>query len=162
VTVPETVCIECHSPHEPLLLDRPVDEARMHPVINECVDCHKHTQDPTAPRPDEHPVIFECSYCHAEVARDFADRNHADLRCGICHQFLPISERGGRIIKHHGVRFCLLCHRAQPFRGEGAPPALAWPDHLEEMGGDPDDTEIVCVDCHRENVHLEPSELDGK
>ena len=40
MTDPETTCIECHSPHEPLFLLESVKQARIHPVIYECTDCH--------------------------------------------------------------------------------------------------------------------------
>ncbi|MFH1807525.1 MAG: hypothetical protein ABIJ09_02175 [Pseudomonadota bacterium] len=158
VNKPETPCKSCHSPHEPLFVDGTVAGARLHPVINECVDCHKHAQDPRAERPAAHPVVFECSYCHGAIARDQATRTHKDFRCGVCHQAYPVSERAARVLKHRDPRFCLLCHSGAEFKDDKAPPAIAWPQHKVDMVGE-EAGDKVCVDCHREAFHLAPDAL---
>ena len=156
----DTPCAGCHSPHEPLFVDGRVDDARLHPVMNECVDCHKHVQDPSLPRPAGHPVVFECGYCHAATVADHAKRAHAPFRCGVCHQFYPVSDRAGRILKHRDPRFCLLCHAATDFKDGGAPPAISWPQHREDMAG-AEGKDKVCVDCHREAFHLAAATQQG-
>jgi hypothetical protein len=158
VVEPETPCKSCHDPHQPLFVDGTVAEARLHPVINECVDCHKHAQDPALERPAAHPVVFECSYCHGAIAADQAARTHKDYRCGVCHQAYPVSERAARVLKHRDPRFCLLCHGGGDFKDDKAPPAIDWPQHRVDMVG-AEAGDKVCVDCHREAFHLAPDAL---
>ena len=163
VADPQTACTKCHDAHRPMFADTPVDAARLHPVINECVDCHKHEQDRTLAKPDKHPVIFECAYCHAEISKDFATRKHAAFRCGTCHQYYPVSERGGRILKHTDPQFCLLCHSDKVKKDAKGPPAISWPQHRADMADNAaKDANKVCVDCHRDAFHLPPAALGAK
>lgn len=152
-----TPCMKCHDPHEPLFLDRPLREARLHPVIQQCRDCHGMPPAPDAPRPDDHPVVFECRYCHSEVAADAARRDHAAVGCRLCHQIHRESDTAVRIVMHRDPRFCLLCHGASPFRGPGSPPLVEWPAHRDRMG---DGLQSVkCIDCHLDRIHLRTPDL---
>ncbi len=144
---PATRCTQCHNPHEPLFLDRELAKARLHPFIQQCRDCHSQPVSSGTTRPANHPAVFECSYCHAEVAKDFATKPHAKIGCGRCHIFHKESDSAGRIIKNRNPQFCLLCHKANGFRGPGAPPLIEWPQHKADMGGDAKD-ETTCIDCH--------------
>lgn len=144
VTDKDTPCMKCHSPHEPLFLDRPVAEARLHPLIQQCQDCHEKAVEPAAERPDDHPQVFECSYCHADVAQDFETRSHKRLACSKCHLYQRESETAGRIVKNRADRFCLLCHEQQPFRGAALMPLI---DPAAHDKGD------SCLGCHREKIH---------
>lgn len=159
VTEPETACIECHSPHEPLFLQEPVHEARLHPVVFECNDCHN--EQPTRSHRDvaDHPVIFECSDCHPSVAHDFAKRAHAFLRCTACHLYHPENEVSGRVYLNGGKRFCLLCHEQKPFK-DASMPQIALPAHIEQMAPvmrrDPEpllDDPESCLRCHFDFIH---------
>jgi len=151
VSDPATPCMRCHDPHQPLFLDRPLREARLHPFIQQCRDCHTEAVDAAAARPDDHPSVFECRYCHAELAADFAGRTHAPIGCSRCHQFHRVSDTAGRIVKNRSPEFCLLCHRANTFRGAGAPPLIEWPAHREAQG--PGLASAVCADCHMDKIH---------
>ncbi|MBI4871640.1 MAG: hypothetical protein HY814_08730 [Candidatus Riflebacteria bacterium] len=155
---PDLACSRCHNPHEPLFLDRPLHEARLHPVIQQCRDCHGTPPPAGKARPEDHPVVFECNHCHSEVAADHAKKDHAKLDCGKCHIFHRESAEAGRIVKSRDPRFCLLCHRKNDFRGPGAPPLIAWPDHAEEMGGERDEKQ-ACVSCHLDRLHGTTTEL---
>jgi predicted CXXCH cytochrome family protein len=157
VSDPQTPCMRCHNPHEPLFLDRPLREARLHPVIQQCRDCHADAVAADVPRPDDHPVVFECRYCHPEVAADFASRPHASLGCSRCHLYHRESDTAGRIVKNRDPRFCLLCHRRNPFRGPGAPPLIDWPAHREQLA--PGNESVDCVDCHLDRIHRHTVDL---
>ena len=146
-------CKSCHNPHEPLFMDRDLRQARLHPLIHRCRDCHIGRIDEAKPRPAKHPAIFECSYCHPRVVSDFAGRTHHLVRCTSCHLFIKESEFAGRIIRDSDPRFCLLCHRKADFRSDSAAPGIAWPDHLKEVGSGPADEGKRCVDCHRDRIH---------
>ncbi len=150
-----TSCTTCHSPHEPLFLDRSLRESRLHPLIHRCRDCHAGpARDASLPRPANHPAIFECGYCHASIVKDFAARKHHRVGCTTCHLFIKESDYAGRIVRDADPRFCLLCHRGGSFRAEHAPPSVEWPKHREEMGGEPDQR---CIDCHQDKIHLRPA-----
>ncbi len=146
-------CIECHSPHEPLFMDRDIRSARLHPLIHRCQDCHTERFDRDFHRPKSHPAIFECSYCHKEIVEDFSRRAHSEIQCSTCHMFFKESDFAGRIIRDSDPRFCLLCHREADFRSSDAPPGIKWPGHLEDVAMEPGDTKKRCVDCHREMIH---------
>ncbi len=150
---PQTLCVDCHSPHEPLFMDRDLRQARLHPLIHRCRDCHIGRTDDTLPRPEGHPAIFECDYCHAEVAAGFAERPHNGVRCTACHLFFKETESAGRILRDSDPRFCLLCHRDAPFRSDDAPPGIDWPDHRETMAEDDNDLDKRCIDCHQDRIH---------
>ena len=152
----ETPCMRCHNPHEPLFLETPLREARLHPGIQQCRDCHAGAVDVAAPRGDDHQIVFECRYCHADLAADFAGRTHGGLYCGRCHQSHRESESAVRIVRSHGPDFCLLCHRDFPLREEVGLPTIDWPAHLERNPGQPppplhEDT--PCIDCHMDRIH---------
>jgi hypothetical protein len=157
VTEPDTPCMRCHDPHEPLYLSSPVQQARLHPGIQLCRDCHTEDKSPTERRPENHPVVFECRYCHGEIADDFANRPHAGLDCRRCHVYFPESENAGRIIKNEDPRFCLLCHRATPFRKQGSIPLVDWPAHADAQ--QPSGNASQCVECHRAAIHSTSDEL---
>lgn len=150
-------CTACHDPHEPLFLDRDLRSARLHPLVHRCGDCHTGDIDAAQARPAEHPAIFECSYCHAGVVADFATRTHQEVRCTTCHLFVKESDFAGRIIRDADPRFCLLCHRAAPFRSaDAAPPSIEWPAHLEDVGEEDATPSTPCITCHRDAIHAPP------
>lgn len=153
VSDPGTPCFSCHSPHEPLFLDKKLDDARLHPRIQRCRDCHSGEVDETAELPKRHPTVFRCDYCHGQVAKDFAKRPHSYLGCGVCHQYYSESETAGRIVKHRDPRFCLLCHEDRPFVKAERKPVIAWPAHLEKVAPGSENAGKVCVDCHRDAFH---------
>ncbi len=152
VADPETPCTACHDPHEPLYMDRDLRTARLHPLIHRCRDCHPGRPDETLPRPPDHPAIFRCDYCHGAIAADFADRPHRRMRCTACHVFIREGESAGRIVRDADPRFCLLCHRAAPFRGATAAPSIEWPAHLDDVA-DPGRRDLRCIDCHQDRIH---------
>jgi hypothetical protein len=162
VADPEIACVTCHDPHEPLFMDKDVRQARLHPLIHRCRDCHAGRLEDDGPRPADHPAIFECSYCHAEVAADFAQLPHRRMRCTACHLFFRESDSAGRILRDADPRFCLLCHRAADFRAADAAPGINWPEHLDEMAA-PGEHDRRCVDCHQDRIHrLQPARVTGK
>lgn len=157
VTDEQTPCAKCHSPHEPLFLDRHLTEARLHPVIQQCRNCHREPVSATAKRPSSHPVIFECQSCHPEVAKSQKSAAHGKLACAACHQVYRVSETASRVVKHRSPRFCLLCHQKSTFRGKGSPPLLNWDEHRKKQGID--DPKASCVECHEDKIHGSTSDL---
>jgi hypothetical protein len=149
-----TECVDCHNPHEPLFMDRDIRQARLHPLIQRCPDCHQGGIEVAAKRPAGHPPIFECNYCHGGVANDFATRPHKDIRCTACHIFSKQSDYAGRIVRDTDPRFCLLCHGATDFRGPTAARTVAWPEHRDKVAKTPADAAKGCVDCHRNDIHV--------
>ena len=145
-------CIKCHDPHEPLYLQKPVAEARLHPLIHRCRDCHVGRTDETLARPAAHPSIFDCSYCHKAIAKDFADRTHHEVQCTTCHLFLKESDFAGRIVRNTDPRFCLLCHRTADYRGKSAAAPIDWAQHLASYG-DTTEESTPCTSCHVEEIH---------
>ncbi|TNF37750.1 MAG: hypothetical protein EP329_02275 [Deltaproteobacteria bacterium] len=164
VKVPDTPCQSCHDPHQPLFLERPVSQARIHPLIHLCSDCH---HDPTVEErelPAGHVVTFRCGDCHKELVADVGSKGHKDLACRTCHVFHADSPFSGRIHKNANPRFCLLCHLEHPFKDEDAVPLIAsFEAHREEMADDDADLKKRCVDCHMESaIHaLRPSSAPG-
>jgi hypothetical protein len=154
---PNTECVACHSPHEPLFMDRDLRTARLHPLIQRCRDCHQGGMDEKTPRPEGHPAIFECSYCHGSIVKDAATRKHAKIQCTTCHIFTKVSDFAGRIIRDADPRFCLLCHRRTPFRDPNVRPLVDWPDHLTQVHATGKDAEKRCIDCHRDRIHMVPA-----
>jgi hypothetical protein len=146
-------CIQCHSPHEPLYMDRDLRSARLHPLIHRCRDCHIGRTDETLKRPEGHPAIFTCDYCHKEIVADAAKRSHKSVRCTTCHVFFKESEFAGRIIRDADPRFCLLCHRTTDFRAATAAASIAWPGHLKDVGLD-EKSNARCIDCHQNRIHV--------
>jgi hypothetical protein len=150
----QTACTACHDPHEPLFMDRDLRQARLHPLVHRCRDCHTGRVNANLPRPDGHPAIFKCNYCHSGIVTDFSNRTHAKVRCTTCHLFFRESDYSGRILRDADPRFCLLCHRDAEFRSDAAPPGIVWPDHLEDVAEEPGDQKKRCVDCHQDRIHL--------
>jgi hypothetical protein len=146
---PSLDCTRCHSPHEPLFVDRDLRKARLHPLVQRCRDCHAGRNDENLPKPASHPAIFECSYCHEARVKDFATRKHRKQRCTTCHIFRQESAFAGRIVKDSDPRFCLLCHQKQPFRSEKAAPQIDPTKHVE---GNP---KPACLECHQDAIHGE-------
>ncbi|MBI5508566.1 MAG: hypothetical protein HY903_07420 [Deltaproteobacteria bacterium] len=145
-------CIQCHSPHEPLYMDRDLRTARLHPLIHRCRDCHIGRTDETLSRPEAHPAIFECSYCHKTIVADAAARKHRKVSCTTCHIFFRDSDFAGRIIRDADPRFCLLCHRKAAFRSDTAAPGIDWPAHLKDVGKE-GLKNARCIDCHQDRIH---------
>ncbi|MCP5105809.1 MAG: hypothetical protein GY950_20645 [bacterium] len=151
VTETQTACIACHSPHEPLFLNRDVAGARIHPIIKECRQCHDPVPAEDHRTVKDHPVIFACSDCHAALVKDFKTRSHTAARCTICHQAHPENENSERIFKNADSRFCLLCHEKKPFKNPDYPPKIKPAEHADDMGVDI--KKLVCVNCHMKNIH---------
>lgn len=148
-----TDCTACHSPHEPLYLDRDIRSARLHPLIQRCEDCHIGRGDRTLERPQGHPEIFECAYCHGAIVEDAAARPHMNIECTTCHIFVKENEFSGRIIRDSDPRFCLLCHGEATFRGPDSPPSIGWPAHRDDVAIEPGDRDKRCIDCHLDRIH---------
>jgi hypothetical protein len=146
-------CIQCHSPHEPLYMDRDLRTARLHPLIHRCRDCHIGRTDETLIRPAQHPAIFECNYCHPAIVADAKTRAHKNVTCTTCHIFIRDSDFAGRIIRDADPRFCLLCHRQADFRSRTAAPGIDWPQHLTAVGKD-EKSDARCIDCHQDRIHV--------
>jgi len=160
VTDPGTPCVECHSPHEPLFLLTGVEEARIHPIVRECEECHEARPTGNFREEPGHPVLFECRDCHPAVTNDFARRDHADLRCTACHLFHREGESAGRIYKNGNRRFCLLCHESKPFRDGAVMPLIVSAEHVPEMAEmlDEDPGALArdpraCLECHYDFIH---------
>jgi len=156
VTDDKTACVACHDAHEPLFLEKPLAQARLHPLIHRCRDCHTGKMAEAAERPADHPQIFECAYCHAAVAKDFDRRPHGDIKCTTCHLFIKESDFSGRIVLNADPRFCLLCHARTAFRNDQAVATIEWPKHLEDVKAESTDDDTPCTTCHRAVLHGEP------
>lgn len=148
-----TACVRCHSGHEPLYSNRDLHTARLHPLIQQCVDCHVGRTDKTLKKPDTHPQIFECNYCHVSLAKSFRQGAHSKLDCTACHLFIKENAFSGRIVRNNDPRFCLLCHSKADFRSPSGPPTIVWPQHIKDVSSDPVDPKRACVTCHQEQVH---------
>jgi hypothetical protein len=153
-------CVECHNPHEPLYLLTAVSEARIHPTIYECEDCHKKRPEKSMKDAEKHPVIFECADCHTAIVQDFKKREHASMRCTGCHLYHPENETSGRIYKNGNKQFCLLCHEKKPFKDPKGVPQIDVSKHLEKMPGimGKDANSIMssktaCLECHFNFIH---------
>lgn len=159
VADPATECSECHDPHEPLLMDRDLRSARLHPAIQECRTCHPGGKA-AEKLPEKHPPQFECAYCHKPVVEKFAWSPHKNVACTTCHPYFSETSAAGRIIRDTDPRFCLLCHRRAKYRvkaGDGVPKGISWPKHRDSMARTMDEGEggnrTLCTDCHREATH---------
>jgi hypothetical protein len=162
VKEPTTRCVECHSPHEPLYLLTRASDARLHPIIHECSDCHDKQPEVSHRDVEAHPAIFVCADCHRKVVEDFSEREHGFLRCTACHLFHKENDTAGRIYKNGNQRFCLLCHEEKPFKAEDEVPMIVSADHLRDMaklkGVDPavlQKDARACLSCHFEYIHGE-------
>jgi predicted CXXCH cytochrome family protein len=160
VTDPTTPCVSCHSPHEPLFLLEGVREARVHPVIFECDDCHDaHPESSDKDVPD-HPTIFVCRDCHPSVVKDFSQHEHAFLRCTACHLYHGVNEISGRVFRSGARRFCLLCHERKPFKDPDRLPQIVFEEHIELMApimrrlpGPLLEDPTACLQCHFDYIH---------
>lgn len=146
-------CIRCHSGHEPLYLSRDLRSARLHPLIQQCNNCHIGRADETLKRPDTHPTIFQCDYCHTALAKSFAKGSHTQVRCTTCHLFIKDTAFSGRIVRNTNPQFCLLCHRRAEFKSNASPPTIDWPAHIKDAAGEAPDPQRSCVNCHQEQIH---------
>lgn len=147
-----TACQECHDPHEPLYLDHPAFEARIHPLIHPCTDCHREGVG-NRPRPEGHVVTFECRDCHADLVADASGKAHGSLDCRTCHQFHRDSDFSGRIYKNGSPRFCLMCHHDHPFKTRDRMPLLAsFEAHLQDVAMSDEDHGKRCADCHMDEA----------
>ncbi|MBK8977729.1 MAG: hypothetical protein IPM29_17620 [Planctomycetes bacterium] len=160
VNDPQTRCIACHSPHEPIFLLAEVKRARIHPVIHECIHCHDTKPEGDYTQVDSHPAMFVCSDCHEGIVEDFESRKHSFMRCTACHLYHPENEDSGRILVNGNRRFCLLCHEDAPFRTGAKQPLVDSKAHLEmiadaleldaaELAADP----RACLRCHLDKIH---------
>lgn len=153
VADPKTTCQSCHDPHQPLYLQRPVAEARIHPLIHPCSDCHHEAGIEAKELPAGHVVTFRCGDCHADVVADFEGKPHAKQGCPTCHIFHKDSDYAGRIHKNGDSRFCLLCHQDRPFKAkDGIPLIPSLEEHREDMGDGDEDAGKGCTDCHMEEA----------
>ena len=152
-------CVRCHSPHEPLFMDRDLHAARLHPLVHDCGECHIGRTDASLKRPDAHPMIFQCDYCHSDLVRSFEKGAHTKLHCKACHLFIRENSFSGRIVRNASPKFCLLCHRKTDFKAASGPPTIEWPSHMKDVSDDPPDANRPCVSCHQEQIHeLYPKE----
>ncbi len=149
-----TRCVQCHSPHEPLFLERNVRESRLHPLIHRCQDCHIARTETDLERPSDHPEIFTCDYCHQDIVNDFQERNHQEISCTTCHIFMKLNDFSGRILRDADPRFCLLCHRMEAFKTGEFAPGISWPEHRDDVSESPEDFKKHCTDCHQMNIHI--------
>jgi len=148
-------CTSCHDAHQPIFLRQPLAQARLHPLVHRCRDCHLNRTDETLQRPAAHPAIFDCSYCHSKLATDFRDRRHAAIACTSCHLFLRDSDFAGRIVRNTNPRFCLLCHGASDQRRDDAAAAtIDWDEHRKTFD-DTLDEKAPCTGCHADTIHGE-------
>ena len=159
VTEPKTPCKSCHAPHEPIFLEKRVAEARIHPLIHPCNDCHRDPTIVSKPLPQGHVVTFQCQDCHAEIMADFKKKSHRFFDCTVCHLFHQESEFSGRIFKIRSAQFCLMCHLSKPFQDpREMPNILSVESHLDRYAQSPADRAKQCIDCHQEpRIHtLDP------
>jgi predicted CXXCH cytochrome family protein len=148
---PKTPCTACHSPHEPIFLENRVSEARIHPLIHPCKDCHREPTIVSKPLPTGHVVTFQCQDCHAEIVDDFKTKSHRFFDCTVCHLFHQESEFSGRVFKNSSPRFCLMCHQARDFQDAREMPQLRSPEeHLASVAKTPEDRAKRCTACHQE------------
>jgi len=159
VTDTNIACVSCHSGHEPLFTDHDLRKARLHPLIQDCADCHIGRTNEHLKQPADHPRIFHCTDCHPTIAASFAKAEHHAVDCTTCHLFIKENNFSGRIVRNADPRFCLLCHKKTDFKLNSETPKIEWPGHIEEVSDDPPDPKRKCVDCHMFNIHdLYPKE----
>ncbi|MCP4707625.1 MAG: hypothetical protein GY869_03285, partial [Planctomycetes bacterium] len=64
VTEDNTLCTVCHNPHEPLFLLNPFDNAQIHPLAQECRDCHENPPEKSYTEVSSHQDVLTCQQCH--------------------------------------------------------------------------------------------------
>lgn len=154
VTDPNTKCIECHNPHQPLFLLTQARQSRIHPIVYKCTECHDKKPENDFKDVKDHPTIFECKDCHSETVKDFSERSHHNyVDCRTCHLYHKENETTGRIYKNGNAKFCLLCHEKKPFKDEKYPPKIEWPAHIGNTKIIEKSDEKICLNCHMNQVH---------
>ena len=123
----EIACTECHGAHRTLKLSVDRRQAKVHPVVHRCRDCHigpieKEVAEGRVKSP--HRSIFDCRHCHKTQAELADDASHSDLRCTQCHRLIRDSPLSARVVRNGGPGFCLLCHAEAAFRGDDGPPSI--------------------------------------
>ena len=150
----KTKCIECHSPHQPVFMLTPVREARIHPVVYRCTECHDKKPEKCFKEVPGHPTIFECNDCHSNIVKSFNERPHHNyIECRTCHLYHKENETTGRIYKNGNAKFCLLCHEKKPFKNENYPPKIEWPSHVGNSNIISKSDEKICLNCHSDRIH---------
>lgn len=154
VTNPDTKCIDCHSPHEPIFLLTDVKQSRIHPVVYKCTECHDKKPDKSFKDVENHPTIFECKDCHTNIVKSFEERpHHKYVECRTCHLYHKENETTGRIYKNGNVKFCLLCHEKKSFKSDKYPPKIEWPSHIGNLSIIEKTDEKICLKCHADQIH---------
>ena len=150
----KTKCVECHSPHQPLFMLTSVRDARIHPIVYRCTECHDKKPEKSFKDVQDHPTIFECGDCHTKVVKSFNDRPHHNyIECRTCHLYHKENETTGRIYKNGNAKFCLLCHEKKPFKDEKYPPKIEWPSHVGNNKIITTRDEKICLNCHSNQIH---------
>jgi hypothetical protein len=154
VTDPNTKCTECHNPHEPIFLLTEARQARLHPIVYKCADCHSKPVKSDYSNVADHPKIFECKDCHSEIVADFKTKPHSkNIECRTCHLFHKENENIGRMYKNGNARFCLLCHENKSFKNPDYPPKIEFPDHISKIGFMLNINQKICLNCHADKIH---------
>lgn len=154
VTNPDTKCIDCHSPHEPVFLLTEVQQSKLHPIVYKCTDCHATKPEKSFKEVADHPKIFECKDCHTEIVKDFETKpHHKYVECRTCHLFHKEGENIGRMYKNGNSKFCLLCHENKPFKDPKYPPKVKWPEHIGKLDYLVNINQKICLNCHTNQIH---------
>jgi predicted CXXCH cytochrome family protein len=155
VTDPNTKCIDCHNPHEPIYLLTDLRQSRIHPVVYKCTECHNKTPEKSFKEVADHPAIFECKDCHKEIVKDFSEKPHSKyIDCRTCHLYHKENETTGRIYKNGNAKFCLICHEKKSFKDEKYPPKIEWPAHIGNKNIIAKSDEKICLNCHTDKIHI--------
>jgi hypothetical protein len=150
----KTKCVECHSPHQPLFMLTSVRDARIHPIVYRCTECHDKKPEKSFKEVTDHPAIFECNDCHSSIVKSFNERPHQKyIECRTCHLYHKENDNTGRIYKNGNAKFCLLCHEKKPFKDEKYPPKIDWPTHIGNSKIIPKRDEKICLNCHADRIH---------
>ncbi|MFH1049713.1 MAG: hypothetical protein V1779_02145 [bacterium] len=157
-----TKCIVCHSPHEPIFLLADSRQARVHPMVYKCTDCHTTKPEKNYYNVEDHPKIFECKDCHPDIVKDFETKpHHKYVECRTCHLFHKENETMGRMYKNGNAKFCLLCHESKPFKDSNYPPKIEWPSHIAKIKSISKLDTKICLDCHSRHIHKMELKLRG-
>jgi len=160
VTAENTFCTACHNPHEPLFLITSFDQAKIHPLVNQCRDCHDTPPEKNYTAAPNHPAIITCQKCHPNLVSDYNQRPHAYLPCGACHQLKQKNETSARINRRNSKMFCLMCHENPDHLNRDLVPQIVLIEHLPEKaqirGLDLENLETnktACLLCHIDTIH---------